>query len=234
LLSWLGDDHPGLAIVIQTSLLAFVIVAVLGQLVTGALVAALATGLGPEGRAPRTASALRSAGAAFFPLMGIAVLAGAAQAFVLGLGFFASSALDQGLQDTIGEARSFTVRLVALALFVALVLVVGVIADLARVSVARAVAVDRRPQSMGRHMRDASVAALRTARRAIGPATIGWGWRAGVGLALVYAGSRAGDAVGGRGGGALWLLFFVHQLIIFARAGLRASWLANALRLVLR
>jgi hypothetical protein len=30
----------------------------------------------------------------------------------------------------------------------------------------------------------------------------------------------------------LWLLFFGHQAIVFVRAGLRSSWLANALRLV--
>lgn len=234
LLSWLGDDTSALAVVTRTSFLGFVIFGVLGQIVTGALVAALATGVGNDGRAPPTSFALRSGAAAFYPLLGIGVTAGAIQGLLIGVGLFVSSALDHGLQADLGDARAFTVRLVALALFIVLVLIVGVVADLARVSVARAVAIDVRRLPMGRRMRDAAIMALLTARQAIGRASFAWGWRAAIALALVYVGSLAGDAVGDRVGGTLWLLFFVHQLIILGRAGLRASWLANALRLVLR
>ena len=87
---------------------------------------------------------------------------------------------------------------------------------------------------MRRAMRDGVVSAMTTARRGLGRAGLAWGWRAALSIALVYVGALAGDVVGERGGGALWLLFFVHQLIVLARAGLRASWLAKALQLVAR
>ena len=151
------------------------------------------------------------------------------------MGLFASSGIDHALQPRIGDAHAFTARLVVLGLFVLVTLLVGVIADLARVTIVRDVAMSEdRPVSMRRAMRDGVVSAMTTARRALGRAALGWGWRAALSIALVYAGALAGDVVGGRGGGALWLLFVVHQLIVLVRAGLRASWLANALRLVTR
>lgn len=233
LLSWLGDDTPALAIVIRTTFLAILIFGVLGQIVTGALVASLATGTGKEDNAPPASFALRVGGAAFFPLMGISVVTGAIEGFILGIGLFASSAADHALQASLGDARAFTVRLVVLALFVVATLMAGVVGDLGRVAIARDIAADPDRQfAVGRRLRQGVVTAIRTARTSVGRATIAWGWRAALSVALIYAGAVAGDLVGGRGGGALWLLFGVHQLVILTRAGLRASWLANALRLV--
>lgn len=232
LLSWLGDDGPALAVVTKTSLVAWMISVVVGQLVTGGLVAALATGVGQEGRAPPLPFALRAGAVAFVPLLSIGVITGAIQAFVVGVGIFVSAALDRGLEANLGDARSFTVRLVALTFFALAALILGVVADLARVSLARAVAIDGRVVPASRRIRDALATAFSVARRGIGRAVLAWGSRAAVGLGLLYVGSLAGDAAGERGGGALWLLFLGHQLVIVGRVGLRASWLASALRLV--
>ncbi len=235
LLTWLTDSGPALAIVARTTFFMLVVFGLLGQIVTGALVAFLATGTGTRGHAPPASFALRAGGASFFPLLGIGVVFGAIEAFVLGIGLAVSSALDNALDERLGDARSFTVHAVVLVLFVLVALMVGVIADLARVTIARDMAMSGdRPITMRRAMRDGLVSAVTTARRALGRASLAWGWRALLSIAFVYVGALAGDAVGGRGGGALWLLFFGHQLIVLARAALRASWLANALRLVAR
>jgi len=233
LLSWLGDDGPALGIVFRTTLIALAVFGVLGQIITGALVASLATGLGKRGRPPSMTLSLRAGIRAFFPLLGVGVLAGALEGSILGIGLAVSSSTDHALQASLGDARAFTARLAVLALFAGVALIVGIIADLARVAVARDIALaGDRPAPMLRSMRDGLVAAASTTRRAIGRATLAWGWRTVLSLALIWIGARAGDIAGGRGGGALWLLFVVHQLVILARAGLRASWLANALRLV--
>lgn len=237
LLSWLGDEGAALAVVLRTAIVTIAALGILGQLVTGALVASLATGIGDRGRPAPTSFALRAGAGSFFPLLGIGVLAGAIEGAVLGVGLFASSALDHALQPRLGDARAFTARLALLALFVVATLAIGVVADLARVTVARDIAGElTRPAApraaMLAHMRAGVVAAVTTARRALGRASLAWGWRAAASMALIYAGAVAGDLTGERGGGALWLLFAFHQLVVLARAGLRASWLANALRLV--
>jgi hypothetical protein len=232
LVSWLGQGGPTLAVVVRTALVSLVVFGVLGQIVTGALVASLATGIGRSGRAPSTTFALRAGTSSFFPLLGVGVIASAVEGFIVGIGLFASSAVARALESSLGDARSFTARVFVLGLFVVAALVVGVIADLARVTIARDVAgttaalISTRPL-----MRDAATSALATARRALGRAFLAWGWRAAASLALVWLGALAGDLVGARAGGALWLLFAFHQLVVFLRAGLRASWLANALRL---
>lgn len=232
LLAWLGGDDAALAVVTQTTLLTLLVCVVLGQIVTGALVAALATGTGRAGRAPRGLFALRAGLDAFWPLAGLGVVAAIVEGFLLGVGLFTSSTLDGALADSLGDARAFTARLAVLAVFVALALLTGVVADLARVAIARDVALSPGPRRVRARMRDGVVAAIHTARATLGRAALAWGWRAAAALALVYVGGRAGELVGGRGGAALLALFAVHQLVVLVRAALRASWLANALRLL--
>lgn len=232
LLTWLGSDDPSLAIVVRTTFLMLLAFVAAGHVVTGALVAALATGAGPSGRPPPGWALLRAGVASFGPLLGLGALAVAIQAVVLGAGVLASSAVERALRASLGDARSFTASVVVLALFGAATLLVGVVADLGRVAVARRVALSSGPVAMGAAVRDGALAATRTARRAGGRAQIAWGWRALLAIGLVYVGAALGDAVSSRGGGALIALFVAHQLIALGRASLRASWLANALRLV--
>lgn len=226
LMSWLDADSTALGVVTRSTLVAIVVASVLGTLVTGALVASLASGHGPEGRAPGAAPALRTGIASFFPLLGIGVAATALQAMILALGAGASSAVAGSLETSSGDARAFQARVAVFLPFIAFVLVVGVVADLARVAIARQACLER-PR-----LQDGGLAALRAARGNLGRAFAAWGWRAALALALVAVGARAGDLTGARDGAALWLLFAVHQAIVLARAALRASWLARALRLV--
>lgn len=232
LLSWLGDDGPALSIVVRTTLVTLLVLGTLGQLVTGMLIASLASGRGRLGLAPKTSVTLRAGASTFLPFVGIGLIEGAAQGAVIGIGALVSSSVDRSLAPSLGDARSFAMRMVVLSLFVLVAAILGVVADLVRVAFGRR-AVSAPPgarASFGEAVR----VAVRTARHAIGRATLAWGWRAAIGVGLIWLGALAGDVTGARGGAFLWLLFVVHQLLLLLRATLRASWLANALRLVLR
>ena len=112
---------------------------------------------------------------------------------------------------------------------------VGVVADLARVAIARDVAErdpDAPPRSSLSVLRTGLRAAIATARRALARAFFAWTWRALASVLLLVFASWVGTAVGGRGGFLLFSLFVFHQVIVLLRTALRASWLANALRLV--
>ena len=229
LLAWVLERGPALSIVIRSTLVLLFVFVLLAPLVTGVLGASLVTAQGK--RAPSAMSSLRLGLAAYFPLLTVGALATACEGFLLGVGVIASSLVDHRLAHALGDARSFLVRLVVLAIFVAGVLVLGVAADLGRVAVVRAVALDPEASTLT-HLRRALGSAAATARRSLGRATLGWAWRALVSIVLVVAGSLLGDAVGGQGGSVLLALFVAHQLLIAGRAALRASWLANALRLL--
>ena len=229
LVAWVLDRGLALSIVLRTTLLLFFVLALVAPLVTGALGASLVTAQGK--RAPSAMSSLRLGLAAYFPLLVVGALATASEGLVLGVGALASSVVDHRLVSSLGDARSFLVRVAILAVFFAGVLVLGVVADLVRVATIRAVALDPEAATLT-HLRRALAGAVATARRSLGRATIGWAWRALVGCGLVVIGGALGDAVGGRGGAVLFALFAAHQALIFGRAALRASWLANALRLL--
>jgi hypothetical protein len=232
LLSWLGERGAALPIVVKTSFVTMLGLAVLGQIVTVLLVASLATA-DDEGRPLPLAASLRTGVAAFVPMLGIGVLAAVSEGFVLGLGLLAGAGLEHALQESIGDARAFTVQAVVVSLFAIAMSVVGVLADFARVAVARDAAMGEPGVKAGRRMRTGLGAALRATRRSLVRGSLAWAWRAALGFLLVYVGARAGDVAGGAGGIALWALFALHQVIVLARTALRASWLANALRLVL-
>ncbi len=229
LVAWVLDRGLALSIVLRTTLILLFVLAVLAPLVTGALGASLVTAQGK--RAPSAMSSLRLGLAAYFPLLVVGAFAAAFEGFVLGVGVIASSLADHRLAETVGDARSFLVRIVVLALFFAGVLIVGVAADLMRVAVIRAVALDPQASTLT-HLRRALASAAWTVQRSLGRATVGWAWRALLAAASVVAGSLLGDAVGGQGGPVLLALFVAHQLLIAGRVALRASWLANAFRLL--
>jgi hypothetical protein len=233
LLSWLGEDGPALSIVLRTSLLAIVVFAILAPIVTGFLVASLITEEESR-RAPPLRWRVGIGIAAFLPIGGIAVLLTAAEGFLLGVGLLAAAGVNHGLTSTLGDQRAFVIHLVVVFFAAVLVAITGVFGDLAKVGVARAIAEDdvrgRPAASSGARMRTAALAALTAFRRHPGRILGGWTWRTAVGLALIVCGSKLGDLVGGRGGLALGALFFAHQAITLARAGLRTSWLAQALR----
>lgn len=229
LVAWVLDRGLALSIVLRTTLLLLFVLALVAPLVTGALGASLVTAQGK--RAPSAMSSLRLGLAAYVPLLVVGALATALEGLVLGVGIIGSSLVDHRLVHALGDARSFLVRLAVLAVFFAGVLVLGVVADLVRVATIRAVALDPEAATLT-HLRRAVGGAAATARRSIARATLGWAWRAILATMLVVVGGVLGDAVGGRGGAVLVALFAAHQVLIFGRAALRASWLANALRLL--
>jgi hypothetical protein len=226
LLSWLDDVGPALGIVVQTTLIALFVAALVGRLVTGAVVGSLVMGEGEGDRAPSTSFALRVGASSFFGLLGIDVLAGAIQGFIVAIGLFASSATDHAFESSLGDARAFIARVVVFVLFVAAALVVGVAADLGRVGLAANVASGNVGESSLGTIKEGVLVGARTARRAIGRATFAWGWRTGLSLVLLYVGFRAGDVITGT-----WLLVVVHQVVALVRIAVRTSWLAKALRL---
>lgn len=246
LLMWLGQEDAGASVTTRTAMVLLAVSAIAMQVPLGALLASLAFSRGPKnrdadaeldvdaGRPLTTVASVRVGAGAFLPLAALLALGTIATVIVLGLGALASSAVDHGLVASLGDARSFTLRLVTFAVFAAVACVLGVFVDLARAAIGRETAesaADGTSSSGWSVMLRGVKSAMRTSRRSIGRATLGWGWRAAVGVLLVAVGYAAADALGGRGGSALLALFFVHQAIVLGRVALRASWMAQALRL---
>lgn len=227
LAAWFGAADEASSVVVRMTVLLLIAGTVIGQVPLGALCAALL-------RRVRATQALAVGVRAWLPLSGVLVLATFFEGLVLLGGVIGATALDHALRDKLGDARAFGVRLAVFAFFVLLAAILGVIADLARVAVARDVAdqdPDAKPRSGFTVLRSAFGIAFSTMRRSFGRAFMGWTWRMLVGLLLLALAWLVGSLVGGRGGIVLFLLFVLHQGIACARTALRASWLAHALRL---
>lgn len=225
--TWFGAADDAASVVVRVTLLLLVVGAVFGQIPLGALVATLI-------RRIRVPQALAVGVRAWMPLCGVLLLATFVEVLVVVGGMFAATAIDHALRDRMGDARAFGIRLAVFAFFIVLASLVGVVADLARVAVARDVAEqdsDAEPRSGFTVLRSSLGIALSTMRRRFGAAFIGWTWRTVLGVMLLGLAWAIGSLVGGRGGVVLVLLFLLHQGIVFLRTALRASWLAHALRL---
>jgi hypothetical protein len=225
LLTWLGGSTSELPTVLKTSGLLLVVFAIASQLITGAVIASLTSGDDAR-RPPGGAFALGVSVHAFLPLGAISLLTLVFEAFVFGVGLFLSNAIDDALKPSLGDARSFTVHLVVVALFALAALAVGVAGDLARTAMVRGITGDIIANERVAFTRRLRSAILAAARASFGRAFAAWGWRALASIALLYVAALAGERMSG-----VWLPFAVHQLVIAARAALRVSWLANALRL---
>jgi len=237
LLVWLGQGDAALPVVSRTTMVLVIAGAVASQLALGALLVGIGFARDDDDRPPRLRDAVSAATRAFLPLSALLAFSVLAQGLVVGAGMLASSAVDHRLADRVGDARSFTLRLVVMAAFVVIALVIGVFVDLARAAVARDVALG--PEGSAGRTRPAwntmllgIRAALTVVRRGRGlpRPLLAWAWRATAGVALLGVGWAASGALGGRGGLTLWLLAAVHQGVVLARVALRASWLARAMR----
>jgi hypothetical protein len=256
LIMWLGRDDAGLSVSIRTTMVLIAVGAVVMQLPLAALLASLpfeartststsmtadvdaegeaATELKP--RALTVGEALRVGLGAFLPLAALLVLGSLAAIVVISLGVMASSAVAHGFAESLGDARSHTLRLVVLALFGVLAAVIGVFVDLARAAIGRNVGLEATlgtSSSAWTRMIRGIKAALKTSKRGLGRATLAWAWRAALGVVLVGIGYFAATALGGRAGMALVFLWIVHQGVVLGRVALRASWLARAMRAVI-
>lgn len=224
---WFGGGDEALAVVVRVTMLVLFVGVIVGQVPLGALVAALI-------RRIRATQALAVGVRAWLPLSCVLFIATFVELAIIGGGVFAATAIDHALRNRMGDARAFGVRLAVFAFFVLLAAIVGVVADLARVAVARDVAdqdPDAEPRSGFTVLRSSFGIAFSTMRRRFGAAFIGWTWRTLLGVMLLGLAWIIGSLVGGRGGLVLFLLFLLHQGIVFVRTALRASWLAHALRL---
>lgn len=239
LLTWIGGEDAALGVVSRATLVLLVVGTVAMQVPLGALLASLSFSRegfpGSAPRSPRARTALHVGISAFWSMAGLLVLGTIAGGLVVGVGSLASSAVDRALSDRLGDARAFQIRVVLLALFVLLACIVGVIVDLARAGVARetGLAAMRGSSASGWTM---LLRGLRVAfsviRRSFRTAVLAWAWRAVVSLVLVGIGYVIAQAIGGKGGTMLLLLWIAHQAIVVARVALRASWLARAVGLV--
>lgn len=243
LLIWLGQSDAGSAVAARTATVLLLVGILLMQLPLGALLASLAfsregavTGDGTTAHVSlRISTALRIGVSAFLPLAGVLALGSVTGIIVIAIGAMASSAVDHGLAERIGDARSFIMRLVTFGLFAAVACVIGVIVDLARAAIVREVGIGAAAGTstpgwsvMLRGLR----VAFAVARRGIVRASLAWAGRVVVGVALIAIGYVAAQVLGGLGGAALMLLFIVHQGVVLGRVALRASWLARALAMV--
>ncbi len=239
LLAWVGGEDAALGVVSRTTVVLLALGIVAMQVPLGALVASLAFSRegfpGSKPRGPRARTALHVGTSAFWSMSGLLVLGSITGGVVVGIGSLLGSAIDHALAGRLGDARSFQLRLVVLALFVLLACIVGVIVDLARVGVARetGLATMRGSHAPGWTM---MLRGLRVAfsviRRSFRAAMLAWAWRVIASLALIGAGYGIAQAIGGKGGSLLLLLWLAHQGIVFGRVALRASWLARAVGMV--
>jgi hypothetical protein len=158
----------------------------------------------------------------FAPFAVLMVLVGLAEGLVLGAGAGAAS-LAEGLMHThLGEAPAQLAEGCMTVPFLLGASMVAVVHDLARASVVRSGVGGLRGVVLGARAFGAGAVALWWA----------WAWRGAASLAVLAVGAAAAVRLGGRSGMALVGLALVHQLGVFVRVALRASWLARALRAV--
>ncbi len=175
----------------------------------------------PDVRAPRARHVAPYVMATFAPMTILLVAAGALELAVLVVGLVAFGAVRQSLATSAGEAHADQIAAVVLVLFLLALAAVGVVHDLARAALVRFRA------SVLQALRAALVTYLKRPWRLLWS----WGWRSGSGwLAVTLVALLAARL--GASTAALVALVCLHQLVAAARVGLRASWLAEALRSV--
>jgi hypothetical protein len=221
LLDWLWHDSRGLASTVHAAEIVLVVGSIAGLVPMAALMIAL--GFATRDRnAVGFARCLYGAARLFPSMLLLGVLYGLLQGLVVGVGALLAHGVAAWTHETLGEARSQQLAGVVLVLFLAAASAVGVMHDLARASVVRFKVRGVRGFALG----------ARTFRLAPLSLWWSWAWRALASIAPVLAAAPVAGQLGGRGGFALMFLGLLHQAVVAARVGLRASWLARALRAV--
>jgi hypothetical protein len=176
----------------------------------------------PDTRAPRPRHLAPYLVATFAPLLYLLALGTALELALLAIALWAFGASREALEPRFGDARADQI---AALVGLGVLLIAGVSAvlhDLARAAVVR-----YRASAFG-----AIRAALATFRRVSFRVLWSWAWRGFVALSLVAIVAFVVPHLGARGTMSLVSIALLHQLVIMARAALRASWLARALRAV--
>lgn len=146
-------------------------------------------------------------------------LALVAQAIAIGLAIALVGGLSVALADRMGVPNAGRVAVISALPLLVLALSFGVVRDVAG---ARAIVDGERTfQAIGRSARA-------FVRRPV--FLVEYGWRALAGLAVVGLGLLVTSRLGGRPGGALVVVFAIHQIALALRVALRVSWLASVVR----
>ena len=172
--------------------------------------------------APPLRAAFGRAGTAFTTFATLFAMASLVEAALLGTALAASALVSHATLTKLGEARSDQTGWLVGLVILGLCVVVGVLHDLARAGAIRFRVKALRAWGL----------AFNALARAPAAVLWSWAWRGLAGWVPVATAALVASRYGGRGGGPLVALFVVHQLVLIARVGFRASWLAAALRAV--
>jgi hypothetical protein len=178
----------------------------------------------PDMRAPRARHLAPYIVATFPTLLYLLALGTALELALLGLSMWAFGATREALQPKYGDSRADQIAVLAGLGALLVTSVVSVVHDLARAAAAR---------FRGTTWRSVR-AALVTMRRGFFRVWWSWAWRALASALLVVVvawlvprfGSHSSTTKG------VLVIAIIHQTVALARSGLRASWLARALRAV--
>ena len=195
-----------------------VVAAVVGVVPLAGLLASISHAT-PETRAPRPRHLAPYVVAAFGPLVYLLALAAALERWLAAVAAWTFGAVSGWAEPRWGEAAGDQIGAAACALVLVLVAVVSVVHDLASASVVR-----YRVKTIGA-IRAASLAFWRVPFRLLWS----WAWRGVIAIALVVVVALVVPRLGSRAA-SLLAIAALHQLVVLARAALRASWLARALR----
>jgi hypothetical protein len=175
-----------------------------------------------ERRAPGLARVAPTAVRSFRPMLFVLVLTTIVQAALAVGAAIGTASLQSWLTPKVGEAPGQAIGAVVLVLGLLFVWGVGVAQDLARASVVRFKISGLRAFAFG----------WRAFWRNKRTAYWSWAWRALASWVPVAIAAFVAGCLGGCGGRSLIALAALHQLVVYARVALRASWLARALRMV--
>ncbi|HEX7603477.1 MAG TPA: hypothetical protein VF316_17780 [Polyangiaceae bacterium] len=221
LADWLRNSEDALAALTSLAVPVYFAGALLGLVPVISLFASIAHTT-PDLRTPRARHLAPYVASTFAPMTALLVLSGALKILVVMLAAAVYGALASSLAHKLGEVRGDELALVAAALVALLVPMTDIVHDMARAALVRYRA------NFGQALRIALRAFARTPLRSL----FSYAWRGAAAWVPILLVAPLATRFGGRAGLALGALFVLHQSVVFARAALRASWFAKALRIV--
>jgi hypothetical protein len=221
LLGLLSREANGVRAATATAAFVLLFAAIAGLVPLAALMISISSGT-RDGRAIGGARTVEAALRTFRPFGLLLGAVSVGQGLVLAIGFFVGDGLQSWTHVALGEALAQQLATAVGVVAVLGTLTLGVLHDLARAAVIRL--------EVG--AMNALILGARALRRAPIAVTWSWAWRVVASLCPVVAAALLADRIGGRGGIALLVLAVVHQCVVLSRVGLRASWLAMAMRTV--
>jgi len=221
LADWLRNSDDALAALTSLAVPVYFAGALLGLVPIIALFASIAHTT-PDLRTPRARHLAPYVAGTFAPMTALLILSGALKVLLMMLAAAVFGALASSLSPRWGEVRADELALAAAALVALLVPVTDIVQDMARAALVRYRA------NFGQALRLALRAFARTPMRSL----FSYGWRGAAAWIPILLVAPLATRFAGRPGLALGALFVLHQSVVFARAALRASWFAKALRIV--